>query len=316
MISSLFLFAGGVMLLVKGASWLVDGAASVARRLGVAPIVIGLTVVAFGTSMPELVVNLVASFEGKPGLAISNVLGSNIANILLILGVTAALYPIAIKRNTVGKEVPMAFAAIALVWLLANDRLVTGGATDALGRGDGVILLACFAAFLWYTASISRDGGASDGIATYSAKMSAVYVVAGLLGLVVGGKLCVDGAVGVARVLGLSERAIGLTVVAIGTSLPELVTSAVAAYRRHADIAIGNVLGSNILNVFLILGLSATIRPLPFAAESSLDVIVAGSATLVLLMAAFVGKRLVIERWQGVVFIGLYVGYLVAVLGG
>lgn len=311
----LFIFAGGVMLLVKGAAWLVDGAAAVARKLGIAPIVIGLTVVAFGTSMPELVVNLVASFEGNPAIAIGNVLGSNIANILLILGVAAVISPIIVKPNTVWKEVPLALVAVVLVWLMGNDRALFGGGTDAIGHLDGAILLVFFCGFLWYTASISKGEKDEDGIVTYSAGRSVAYIIAGLLGLVIGGKLCVDGAVGIARIIGLSERVIGLTVVAVGTSLPELVTSAVAAWRKHADIAVGNVVGSNIFNVFLVLGLSAAVRPLPFAPESSFDVVVVGLATVMLLAAAFMGKRLAIERWQGAVFIALYGGYLLFVLG-
>lgn len=304
------IFIGGAILLAKGAAWLVDGCASIARRLGIAPIVIGLTVVAFGTSAPELLVSVFSTLQGKTDVAIGNVAGSNIVNILLIIGVAAAIRPIEIKRETVWKQIPLALLSILIVLTLANDFFLTGRTVNSLDRIDGLILLIFFGVFLYYTANITRGEKWADTPEVMTLLKSIVYAVIGFLCLVIGGKLAVDGAVDIAHWVGLSERVIALTVVAIGTSLPELVTSAVASYKKHSDIAIGNAVGSNIFNVFWILGLSATIKPLPFSPLNSLDMIVAGAVTLALFIAAIIGKKFVIERRQGFVFIALYVIYL------
>lgn len=311
-----FLFLGvGLLLLVKGADWLVDGASSLAARLGVAPIVIGLTIVAFGTSMPELVVNLFASWSGNTDIAIGNVVGSNIVNILLILGIAGCICPLAVKSNTVWKEVPMALLAMVLVWVMANDVLVAGNGPDRLDRIDGLVLIAFFIIFLYYTFGISKvDAGTAEEVAKHSVPRSWVLSLGGIAALAVGGKFAVEGAVIIAESLGVSERVIGLTIVAIGTSLPELLTSAMAAYRKNADIAVGNVVGSNIFNVFWILGVSSTIRPLPFTAANGSDVVVGVGATFLLFVAMFVGKRHLLERWQSVAFILLYVAYLTSLV--
>lgn len=315
MLTSFALLAGGIAILVKGADWLVDGASSLAKRLGIAPIVIGLTIVAFGTSAPELVVNLVASFGGKTEIAIGNIIGSNIANILLILGISGCICPLVVKRNTTWKEVPLALLAVALVWIMANDRLMGGAGGDGLDRIDGIVLLSFFIIFLYYTYGISKAEGEEDNdIDVKSLKASYALVFGGLACLVVGGKLTIDGAVALAKILGASERLIGLTIVAVGTSLPELLTSAVAAYKKKADIAIGNVVGSNIFNVFWILGLSAVIRPLPFSAQNGFDGLIAIGATSLLFLAMFVGKKHVLERWQAAMFLALYAGYVVVLV--
>lgn len=315
MFVALALLGFGLFLLVKGADWLVDGASSLAARLGVAPIVIGLTIVAFGTSMPELVVNLVASWGGNTDIAIGNVVGSNIVNILLILGIAGCICPLAVKSNTVWKEVPMALLAMLLVWLMANDVLVAGAGPDRLDRIDGLVLVAFFVIFLYYTFGISKvDGSSSEAVVKHSVARSWLLSLGGIATLGLGGKLAVDGAVVIASSLGVSERVIGLTIVAVGTSLPELLTSAVAAYKKNADIAVGNVVGSNIFNVFWILGVSASIRPLPFSAQNGYDVAVGVGATLLLFIAMFVGKRHLLERWQSVAFILLYVAYLMSLI--
>lgn len=306
---SALLLGSGLLLLLKGADWLVGGASSAAKRFGVAPIVIGLTVVAFGTSAPELVINLVSAARGRTGIAIGNIIGSNIANILLILGVAAAIRPLKVLYNTTWKEIPLAFLASALVWLMGNDRRLTGG-YSSIDRIDGLVLLAFFIIFLYYTLSLGRIDAPKPRIEDRPVRLSLLYAAAGLLALGFGGKFAVDGAAGLARLFGVSEGLIGLTVVAIGTSLPELVTSAVAAYRGHTDIAVGNVVGSNIFNVFWILGLSAVISPLPFSADSSMDALMAVAATALLFLSLYVGQRRVLERWQGRLFIGLYVVYI------
>lgn len=308
------LFVIGFVLLIKGADWLVSGASSVAQRLGVSALVIGLTIVAFGTSAPELVVNLVASLQGSTGIAIGNIVGSNIANILLILGVAACIYPLAVQRGTVWKEIPFALLAVVLVCLMANDVWFDAAPVSILSRADGLVLLSFFIIFLYYVFGLAKQSAntdeADESIEQLSWLKSTGMIVGGLTGLVIGGKWIVDGAVSFASNLGVSEALIGLTIVAVGTSLPELATSAVAAYRKNVDIAVGNIVGSNIFNIFWILGLSATINPLPFASALNLDLLVAVGATLLLFLVLFVGQKHTIERWQGVLMVALYVSYL------
>lgn len=317
MITTYILFAIGFVFLIKGADLLVDGASSLARRLGVSSLVIGLTIVSFGTSAPELIVNVLASLNGNTDIAIGNILGSNIANILFILGVCAVIYPLTVKKGTVWKEIPLAFLAVVVFALMANDTLIDGGSVSALTRIDGLILISFFVIFLYYVFGISKVES-EDAVETvtpvYSLVKSSLMVIVGLVGLVLGGKWIVDGAVAIASSLGMSEALIGLTVVAVGTSLPELAASAVAAYKKDVDIAVGNVVGSNIFNIFWILGASAVIRPLPFSPALMSDVFMTFIATFLLFAVMFIGKRHTIERWQGVLFILVYVGYVTSLV--
>jgi cation:H+ antiporter len=307
------LFIIGLVLLIKGASWLVDGASSIAKKLNISAIVIGLTIVAFGTSTPELIVNIFATIEGNTEIAIGNVLGSNIANILLILGISALIHPLLSKKNTVWKEIPLSLLAAVLVGFMANDILIDGAKSSMLSRIDGLVLISFFIIFLYYTFGIAKvQGEASDeDIKEFSYPKSILFIVVGLVGLTVGGKWIVDGAVKIAESFNVSQSLIGLTIVAIGTSLPELATSAMAAYKKQSDIAIGNVVGSNIFNIFWILGLSSIVKPLPFNQNSQIDVMMTIFASLVLFILLMVGKRHVIEKWQGVLMILIYIGYLV-----
>ncbi len=310
------LFFVGFGALVKGANLLVDGASSLAKRLGISSLVIGLTIVAFGTSAPELIVNIVASIQGNTDIAIGNILGSNIANILLILGISAVIFPLAVKGGTVWKEIPFCLLAVVVMALMVNDTFIDGGSFSGLTRIDGFVLIAFFIIFLHYTFSISRVQVADASVASevpdhrYSLPRACLMVVLGLVGLTVGGKWIVDGAVTFATTLGISEALIGLTIVAVGTSLPELATSTVAAYKKDVDIAVGNIVGSNIFNIFWILGVSAIINPLPFSSLLMRDMLMTIIATLLLFVALFVGKRHTLERWQGVCFIALYAGYV------
>ncbi len=309
------LFVVGFILLIKSAGWLVSGASSLAKRLGVSVLVIGLTIVAFGTSTPELVVNLLASWQGNTDLAIANVIGSNIANILLILGISACIYPLAVQRGTVWKEIPFALLAVVLVLILANDVILDGAATSAISMIDGLVLLSFFAIFMYYIFGISKQSvnpeESGEEIKQMSMFASVALIIGGIAGLVIGGKWIVDGAIALAEGFGVSEALIGLTIVAVGTSLPELATSAVAAYRKNVDIAVGNIVGSNIFNVFWILGLSATISPLPVNEALNFDMWVAVGVTLLLFSALFLGKRNILERWQGAAMVLLYVAYIV-----
>ncbi len=308
-----FLLPLGFIFLIKGADFLVDGASSIAKRLGISALVIGLTVVAFGTSAPELIVNIFASINGNTDIAIGNILGSNIANILFILGISAVIFPLAVKRSTVWKEIPLALLAVIVVALMVNDALLDGGSFSGLTRIDGLVLLSFFMIFLYYTFGISRVETATTAEITihrYSLPRACLMVGVGLIGLVVGGKLIVNAAVALASNLGASEALIGLTVVAIGTSLPELATSAVAAYKKNADIAVGNIVGSNIFNIFWILGVSAIINPLPFPSLLMRDVLMTIFATFLLFIFMFISKRHTLERWQGICFIFIYLGYI------
>ncbi len=313
MILTYLLLIVGFVALIKGAGLLVDGASSLARRLGVSALVIGLTIVAFGTSTPELIVNIFASIKGNSDIAIGNILGSNIFNILFVLGISAVIYPLAVKKGTVWKEIPLALLAVIVTALMVNDALLDKGSFSALTRIDGLILISFFVIFLYYVFGISKAEPA-DSVETtphiHSLLRSCLMISGGLVGLVLGGKLIVDGAVAIATSLGMSEALIGLTIVAIGTSLPELATSAVAAYKKDVDIAVGNIVGSNIFNIFWILGVSAVIRPLPFSQTLMSDVIMTVVATLLLFATMFIGKRHILERWQGICFIALYLGYV------
>ena len=307
------LFAIGFVLLIKGADLLVDGASSIAKKLNISSIVIGLTIVAFGTSAPELIVNLFASASGNTDIAIGNILGSNIANILLILGISAVIYPLVTKENTVWKEIPLALLAAVILGVMANDRLIDGASVSGITRIDGFVLLAFFIIFMYYTYGISKVSADTEDISIkeFSYLKSSIYIILGLIGLSLGGKWIVDGAVNIAQLFNISESLIALTVVAIGTSLPELATSAIAVYKKQTDIAIGNVVGSNIFNIFWILGLSSVIRPLPFQAASNWDIVLTILSSLLLFIIMFIGKRHTVERWQGVVMISIYVGYMV-----
>ena len=311
------LFAIGFIFLIKGADLLVDGAASIARRLKVSDLVIGLTVVAFGTSTPELFVNIIASSKGNTDIAIGNVLGSNIANIFLILGVSSVIYPLAVTKGTVWKEIPFSLLAAIVLLFAANDQILDRAGASVLTRIDGLIFLCFFVIFIYYTFSIAlRVEGLDAHVPAreHGWLRSLLFVIVGLAGLTVGGKWIVDGAIALATQLGMSESLIGLTIVAVGTSLPELATSAVAAYKKNAEIAVGNVVGSNIFNIFFVLGISAGIRPLPFQTKNNIDIGVVILSSLMLFFFMFTGKKRALDRWEGIVFLLFYAGYITSLM--
>ena len=309
----------GFVLVIKGADWFVNAATALARRLGVSDLAIGLTVVAFGTSLPELAVNVTASIQGNTGITIGNIIGSNIANILLILGAAGLIYPLAVSRGTVWREIPLSLLATLLLGILANDRIIDAGPASVLTRIDGLVLLGFFAIFLCYTAAIARRVEGLDQAITAGAvslPRAALLIVGGLISLVVGSQWVVSGAVEIASALGVSETAIGLTIVAIGTSLPELATSMVAAFRKNPEIAVGNVVGSNLFNIFFILGVSSLIRPIPFSPKTNIDIGVLLVANLLLFVWMFTGKRRTLDRWEAGIFLAGYVGYIVFIVVG
>ncbi|MBK8413237.1 MAG: calcium/sodium antiporter [Bacteroidetes bacterium] len=306
------LFILGFAILIKGADMLVDGSSSLARRFGISDIVIGLTIVSMGTSAPELVVNVIASLNGNSEIAVGNILGSNIVNIFFILGISAVIFPLTVKRNTTYKEIPFALLASLVILFLCNDMLFDYEDKAVLSTGDGLVLLGFFSIFIYYIFAIAK---AETLVESYVAPMplpkAVLFIAIGLIGLVLGGKWIVDGAVVMASGMGVSESLIGLTIVAIGTSLPELATSAVAAYKKNTDIAIGNVVGSNIFNSFWILGFSALINPIPVLQRNNIDFAMNILASVLLFAFLFIGKRHMLERWQGVAFILVYIAYVV-----
>ncbi len=313
------LFVIGFPALIKGADLLVDGSSSIAKRLKVSDIVIGLTIVSFGTSAPELIVNVLASLSGATDLAIANVLGSNIANILLILGAAALITPLTVKSDTVWKEIPLGLLSVVLLFFMGNDVLMDPSGQNAIGnvlsRADGVVFLSFFVVFMYYTFGLVRankDKTKDEDIVKMSWNKSIFFIVLGALGLAFGGKWIVDGATALADYFEWPEALVGVTIVAIGTSLPELATSVVAAMRGNADIAVGNVAGSNIFNVFWILGVSSMISPLPYnPSESDMSAIVAILSAALLLVFLFLGKKHVLQKWQGVLFLMIYFGYMI-----
>lgn len=308
------LFVIGFALLVKGADYLVKGASSLAKRFGISDLVIGLTLVAFGTSTPELVVNIYASLQGTGGIAVGSILGSNICNTLLILGVAAAIYPLTIEQSTVWKETPLSLLAAVVVGILANDALIDGAGNSQLTRIDGLILLVFFAFFLYYAFGIAHEGlgtGDDEDSAKPILLLAILMVVGGLAALTFGAQWVVDGAVAIAESLGVSQEIIGLTIVALGTSLPELATSVAAAVRKNTGIAVGNIIGSNIFNMFFVLGISAVINPITFSLQSNASVLAVIISALILFAFMLRGKpRHFLDRKEGAVFLALYAGYL------
>ncbi|MBL3657727.1 calcium/sodium antiporter [Fulvivirga sediminis] len=310
-----FLFAIGFVLLIKGADYLVIGASSIAKRFKISEMIIGLTIVSFGTSLPELLVNLSASFRGSSEIAIGNIFGSNIANILLILGVSAVIRPLPITKNIYFSEIPFSLIATLLVGFLANAALFSDSRLLTLSRLDGIILLVFFSLFMGYIYVVHLSNQSKQDVMInteeiLSVKKTTIYVFGGLIALYFGGEWVVEGSIKIAEQFGLSETFIGLTVIAIGTSLPELFTSAVAAYRNNTDIAVGNVVGSNIFNLLWILGISAVIRPLPFDVASNTDIVMIIIASALLLFAVAVGRGAKIVRWEGMLFMVVYIGYI------
>lgn len=311
MFLEIVLLIAGFAVLIKGADFLVNGASSAAKKSGISNIAIGLTVVAFGTSTPELVVSLLSAVNGQNDASFGNIIGSNNFNVLFILGVAGLIYPLIVLRNTVRYEVPLAIVAIILLFVLVNDKLITGGDFNFLSRWDSIILLVCFAFFLFYiyrTMKESPEAPDENPIKIYKTPLAIGLIILGFLMLVGGGTLVVENAVAIANRYHLSQKLIGLTILAAGTSLPELATSAVAAYKKNTDIAIGNVVGSNIFNVFFILGITGLIHPIEYNAAMNFDVYVQLIGLIVLMIFMFTINRRKLDRWEAFI---LLVGYLV-----
>ncbi|MCS3202000.1 calcium/sodium antiporter [Candidatus Bacteroides intestinigallinarum] len=323
---NILLLIGGLILILLGANGLTDGAASVAKRFRIPPIVIGLTIVAFGTSAPELTVSVSSALKGSADIAIGNVVGSNIFNTLMIVGCTALFAPIVITRNTLRKEIPLCILSSIVLLICANDVFLDKASENILNRVDGLLLLCFFVIFMGYTFAIASKPATMEQPAEHPVIeeeteikslpwwKSILYIIGGLAALIYGGQLFVDGATGIARNLGVSESIIGLTLVAGGTSLPELATSIVAALKKNPEIAIGNVIGSNLFNIFFVLGCSASITPLHLSGITNFDLFtLVGSGILLWLFGLFFAKR-TITRIEGGIMILCYVVYTVVLI--
>ena len=323
---NILLLIGGLILILLGANGLTDGAASVAKRFHIPPIVIGLTIVAFGTSAPELTVSVSSALKGSADIAIGNVVGSNIFNTLMIVGCTALFAPIVITRNTLRKEIPLCILSSIVLLICANDVFLDKAPENILNRVDGLLLLCFFVIFMGYTFAIASKPVTTEQQAEHPVIeeeteikslpwwQSILYIIGGLAALIYGGQLFVDGATGIARNLGVSESIIGLTLVAGGTSLPELATSIVAALKKNPEIAIGNVIGSNLFNIFFVLGCSASITPLRLSGITNFDLFtLVGSGILLWLFGLFFAKR-TITRIEGGIMILCYVAYTVVLI--
>lgn len=303
----------GFIALVKGADWLVDGASSIAKQFGISDLVIGLTVVAFGTSMPEFVVNMVSVAQGSTDLAITNILGSNIINTFVILGLTALVYPIVSQKRARDFDIPMSIIAGIFVFVLVAVQFQWGETERGIGRIGGVLLLVMFCYFLYNTFRHAKDhpeDAETETVKNIPVRRAIALILAGFIGLIVGGELIVKSAVDIATRMGVSEAIIGLTIVALGTSLPELATSVIAAVKHNSDIALGNVFGSNIFNVFFILGTSATVRPLPAYEGIEIDALMAAAGSIIVWLAVKTNRDRKIQRWAGALLLIVYGGYL------
>ena len=313
MVWNIVVLIAGFIFVLKGADLLVDGASSLAKRFRVSELTIGLTIVAFGTSAPELVVNIIAALKDLDNVILGNIVGSNIFNLLLILGIAGVIYPITVQSKTVWKEIPFSIFAGLLLLALANGSFFSSQGRDVLKWYDGLIFLIFFALFLYYASANLKDDSKdeADSIKVFGITKTVLYILGGFVLLVLGGRFVVNNAIALARILGFSEKVIGLTIVAAGTSFPELATSAVAAYKRRSDLAIGNVIGSNIFNILFILGITSLISPVRYDVSFNIDIFIYLGASLFIFIAMFTGKKKKLDRWEAVILLIAYVFYMI-----
>lgn len=315
MILQILLLLAGLALIVFGADWLVDGASAIARKVGISEFVIGLTIVGFGTSCPELVVSLTGAFAGNADISVGNVVGSNIFNTLLILGLTALIMPVGVTLENKRRDIPVTLLVTFLLIALGMGRVFAGiSETDGLSRIEGAIFLVLFAAYMFMCFKFDKgteDDGEEDGKKINNIWVAILLVIAGLCGLIFGGDLFVDSATAIAKMLGVSDKFIAITVLAGGTSLPELATCVVAAAKKKGQLALGNILGSNVFNILLILGCSAVVTPLSFAGMDIVDMIVLLGSAVLVWMSSYTFKKDRIDRYEGAIFLLCFIGYYI-----
>ena len=310
MVWPIILLLVGFVVLILGANWLVDGATSVGIRAKLSPLIIGLTIVAFGTSLPELIINVFSCIKGRSGLAIGNIVGSNIMNILLILGIASIIYPIDVSRISIRRDIPAGFVATLLLGLMANDFFV--GQSHTINWVEGLVLLVFASGYLYLTTVKNEPSGEVEVIQIPMGwPKTILFLVIGIVGLYIGGELVSTNAQTIAKAWGMSDAMIGMTVVAIATSLPELVTSVVAAIKKNSGMAIGNVLGSNILNILVVLGISGLITPLQFDTQMNITLVFLVFANLLMFLFVFTGKGRKISRFEGVLMLLAFSGFMI-----
>jgi len=310
MFLNIILLILGLFILIKGADWLVEGSIALARRFKVPDLAIGLTIVAFGTSAPELVVNAYASFQNYPDIVYGNIIGSNNFNIFVILGIAGLITPLTVKSNTVWKEIPFSLLAVVMLLLLSNDFFTPG--KHILTRIDGLLLLFLFAVFLYYVFKQMKTDTTKVDIkkTEFSDKKIYGFIILGLIALIAGGEFVVSNAVKIAEALGISNKIIGLTILAAGTSLPELATSVTAAVKKNNDIAVGNIIGSNIFNIFSIMAASTLINPIVYKGKFDTELYFFTGGTVFLFVAMFTGQKKKLDRWEAAVLLLSYIGYM------
>ena len=312
MIIQILILIAGLLLILFGANWLVDGSSSIAKRFGISEFVIGLTIVGIGTSTPEMVVSFLSSFQGKADMAIGNIVGSNIFNTMMILGVTALIAPLAITKSNLKKDIPLNIIVTTLLIVLGMNFTLFGKGQDQLCRLDGAILLGVFAWYIWSSFTSDSDDSEEDGegIKEYKTGISILLIIAGLAGLIIGGRLFVNSATELAKMFGVSDKFIAITVMAAGTSMPELATCVVAALKGRGQLALGNVLGSNISNILLILGGAALISPLSFGGMTYVDLGAVLICAIFILASAYLFKKKQLDRFEGIILLLMEAGYM------
>lgn len=310
MTAQILILIGGLTLILLGANWLVDGSSSIAKKFGISEFVIGLTIVGIGTSSPEMVVSFMSSFQGKADMAIGNIVGSNIFNTLMILGVTALIAPLAITKSNLKRDIPLNIIVTILLIVLGMNHTLFGKGNDQICRIDGAILLLIFAVYLWTSFKSDQSDDSGEGIKEYKPIVSILLIASGLAGLIFGGRLFVNSATELAKMFGVSDKFIAITVMAAGTSMPELATCVVAALKGRGQLALGNVLGSNISNILLILGGAAMISPLSFGGMTVVDLGVVLVCAFFIFASAFMFKKKELDRFEGAILLLMEAGYM------
>lgn len=310
MTAQILILIGGLTLILLGANWLVDGSSSIAKKFGISEFVIGLTIVGIGTSSPEMVVSFMSSFQGKADMAVGNIMGSNIFNTLMILGVTALISPLAITKTNLKKDIPLNIFVTILLIVLGMNHTLFGKGNDQICRIDGAILLLIFAVYLWTSFKSDQGDDSGEGIKEYKPIVSILLIASGLAGLIFGGRLFVNSATELAKMFGVSDKFIAITVMAAGTSMPELATCVVAALKGRGQLALGNVLGSNISNILLILGGAAMISPLSFGGMTVVDLGVVLVCAFFIFASAFMFKKKELDRFEGAILLMMEAGYM------